>query len=188
VLLSKTRVSVLLVVMVVVLVLSVELWGAVGSASTKDKDTHSATEDVQALTPIVGEVSKAPIPFEGSDGRTHLVYELEVTNFSNGKTTIQRLKVLDADTNEAVATLNAKEVAARLQPAGFREPVDTLAPSTTALVFLHVSFGKANQVPDRLIHRLSVKAEAAPPGQQKISEKLAPTKVYRRDVKVVGPR
>jgi murein DD-endopeptidase MepM/ murein hydrolase activator NlpD len=187
VLLSKTRVSVLLVVMVVVLVLSVELWGAVGSASTKDKDTHSATEDVQALTPIVGEVSKAPIPFEGSDGRTHLVYELEVTNFSNGKTTIQRLKVLDADTNEAVATLNAKEVAARLQPAGFREPVDTLAPSTTALVFLHVSFAKANQVPDRLIHRLSVKAEAAPPGQQKISEKLAPTKVDRRDVKVVGP-
>jgi murein DD-endopeptidase MepM/ murein hydrolase activator NlpD len=173
--------------MVVVLVLSVELWGAVGSASTKDKDTHSATEDVQALTPIVGEVSKAPIPFEGSDGRTHLVYELEVTNFSNGKTTIQRLKVLDADTNEAVATLNAKEVAARLQPAGFREPVDSLAPSTTALVFLHVSFGKANQVPDRLIHRLSVKAEAAPPGQQKISEKLAPTKVDRRDVKVVGP-
>jgi hypothetical protein len=64
VLLSKTRVSVLLVVMVVVLVLSVELWGAVGSASPKDKDTHSATEDVQALTPIVGEVSKAPIPFE----------------------------------------------------------------------------------------------------------------------------
>jgi murein DD-endopeptidase MepM/ murein hydrolase activator NlpD len=187
VLLSKTRVSVLLVVMVVVLVLSVELWGAVGSASTKDKDTHSATEDVQALTPIVGEVSKAPIPFEGSDGRTHLVYELEVTNFSNGKTTIQRLKVLDADTNEAVATLDAKEVAARLQPAGFREPVDTLAPSTTALVFLHVSFAKANQVPDRLIHRLSVKAEAAPPGQQKISEKLAPTKVDRRDVKVVGP-
>jgi murein DD-endopeptidase MepM/ murein hydrolase activator NlpD len=187
VLLSKTRVSVLLVVMVVVLVLSVELWGAVGSASTKDKDTHSATEDVQALTPIVGEVSKASIPFEGSDGRTHLVYELEVTNFSNGKTTIQHLKVLDADTNEAVATLDAKEVAARLQPAGFREPVDTLAPSTTALVFLHVSFAKANQVPDRLIHRLSVKAEAAPPGQQKISEKLAPTKVDRRDVKVVGP-
>jgi murein DD-endopeptidase MepM/ murein hydrolase activator NlpD len=187
VLLSKTRVSVLLVVMVVVLVLSVELWGAVGSASPKDKDTHSATEDVQALTPIVGEVSKAPIPFEGSDGRTHLVYELEVTNFSNGKTTIQRLKVLDADTNEAVATLDAKEVAARLQPAGFREPVDSLAPSTTALVFLHVSFAKANQVPDRLIHRLSVKAEAAPPGQQKISEKLAPTKVDRRDVKVVGP-
>jgi Peptidase family M23 len=172
---------------VVVLALSIKLWGVVGSASAQGKDGRSPTEDVQALTPIVGEVSNAPIPFEGSDGRTHLVYELEVTNFSTGKTTIQRLKVLDADTKEVVATLNAKEVAARLQPAGLREPVDSLAPSKTALVFLHLSFEKANQVPERLVHRLSVKAAAAPPGQQTITEKTGPTEVHRRDVKVVGP-
>jgi hypothetical protein len=55
-------------------------------------------------------------------------------------------------------------------------------------VFLHLSFEKADQVPERLIHRLSVKAQAAPPGQQKITEKVAPTEVYSRDVKVVGPR
>jgi murein DD-endopeptidase MepM/ murein hydrolase activator NlpD len=186
VLLSPRRVSVLLVAILVVLALSIKL-GAVGSASAKGKGGSSPTKDVQALTPIVGEVSNAPIPFEGSDGRTHLVYELEVTNFSSGKTTIQRLKVLDAGTKEVVATLDAKEVAARLQPAGFREPVDTLAPSMTALVFLHLSFEKADQVPERLVHRLSVKAQAAPPGQQKISEKVAPTKVDRRDVVVVGP-
>ena len=186
-LLSPRRVSVLLAVMVVVVALSIKLWGAAGSASAQVKDGRSPTEDIQALTPIVGEVSNAPIPFEGSDGRTHLVYELEVTNFSSGKTTIQRLKVLDAGTDEAVATLNAKEVVARLQPAGLREPVDTLAPSTTALVFLHLSFEKANQVPERLVHRLSVKAAAAPPAQQKIAEKVASTKVSSREVKVVGP-
>jgi murein DD-endopeptidase MepM/ murein hydrolase activator NlpD len=172
--------------MLVVLALSIKL-EAVGSASAKGKGGSSPTEDVQALTPIVGEVPNAPIPFEGSDGRTHLVYELEVTNFSSGKTTIERLEVLDAGTKVAVATLEAKEVAARLQPAGFREPVDTLAPSTTAFVFLHVSFKKAGQVPERLVHRLSVKAAAAPPGQQQITEKVAPTEVDRRDVKVVGP-
>jgi len=185
-LLSPRRVPVLLVAILVVLALSIKL-GAVGSASAKGKGGSSPTTDVQALTPIVGEVSNAPIPFEGSDGRTHLVYELEVTNFSSGKTTIQRLKVLDAGTKEVVATLNAKEVAARLQPAGFREPVDTLAPSMTALVFLHLSFEKADQVPERLVHRLSVKAQAAPPGQQKITEKTGPTEVDRRDVVVVGP-
>jgi hypothetical protein len=162
--------------------------GIVGSASPKNNDGgHSTTEDVQALTPIVGEVSYAPIPFEGSDGRTHLVYELEATNFTSGKTTFQRLKVLDADTKEVVATLDAKEVAGRLQPAGLREPVDTLAPSMTATVFLHVSFDKAHQVPDRLVHQLSVKTAAAPPGQQEITEKVGPTKVNRREVKVVGP-
>ena len=52
------------------------------------------------------------------------VYELEATNFTSGKVTIGKLEVLDADTDEVVATLDAKEVAARLQPAGLcRLPV-----------------------------------------------------------------
>jgi murein DD-endopeptidase MepM/ murein hydrolase activator NlpD len=188
VLLSLRRASILAAVAaVVVLALGIKPWGAVDPASAEAKDGPSSTEDAQELTPIVGEVSNAPIPFKGSDGRTHLVYELEVTNFSPGEASIRRLRVLDAGTNEAVATLGAKQVASRLQPAGFREPVDSLAPSATALVFLHLSFDKADQVPKRLVHRLSVKAAAAPPGQQNIVEKVAPTKVNRRDVKVVGP-
>jgi murein DD-endopeptidase MepM/ murein hydrolase activator NlpD len=157
------------------------------TADSSTTTSSPAVDDAQQLTPVVGEVPQAPVPFAGSDGRTHLVYELEATNFSGGKTTIERLKVLDADTGEVVATLGAKEVASRLQPAGLREPVDTLAPSMTALVFLHVSFDKAKQVPDRLVHRLSVKAEAAPPGQQRITEKVGTTEVDRRDVVVVGP-
>src|SRR5919206_2343378 len=68
-------------------------------------------EGVQELTPIVAKVLYAPIPFAGSDGRTHLVYELEATNFTNGKVTIGQLEVLDADTGDVVATLDAKEVA-----------------------------------------------------------------------------
>ncbi len=157
------------------------------TADSSTTTSSPAVEDAQQLTPVVGEVPQAPVPFAGSDGRTHLVYELEATNFSGGKTTIERLKVLDADTGEVVATLGAKEVASRLQPAGLREPVDTLAPSMTALVFLHVSFDEAKQVPDRLVHRLSVKAQAAPPGQQRITEKVGTTEVDRRDVVVVGP-
>jgi hypothetical protein len=129
----------------------------------------------------------APIAFAGSDGRTHLVYELAATNFTSGETTIGQLEVLDADTGNVVATLDAEEVAGRLQPAGLREPAGTLAPSTTALVFLHVTFGEAGEVPDRLEHRLSVKADAAPPDQQQITELVAPTDVDRRDVAVVGP-
>jgi len=131
-------------------------------------------------------VPHAPIPFVGSDGRTHLVYELEATNLTSGKTAIKRLVVLDADTGDAIATLNAREVAGRLQPAGLRETVDSFAPSMTATVFLHVTFREAEEVPDRLVHRLSVRAEAAPPGQQKITEETGRTEVDRRKVAVVG--
>lgn len=146
-----------------------------------------AVDDVQRLTPIVAGVRHAPVPFDGSDGRTHLVYEIEATNFTGGKTTIKKLKVLDADTGEVVEALGAKGVASRLQPAGLRNTVDAFAPSMAANIFLHVSFDEANRVPDRLVHRLVVEAEAAPPDQRRITEKVAPTGVKRRDVAVVGP-
>jgi hypothetical protein len=152
--------------------------------------TITTTEEVdgtQDFTPIVAEVPYAPIPFAGSDGRTHLVYELAATNFTSSETTIEQLEVLDADTGDVVDTLDAQEVAGRLQPAGLRDAADTLAPSTMATVFLHVTFGEAGEVPERLTHRLSVQAEAAPPDQQQSTEEVGPTEVDRRNVVVVGP-
>jgi hypothetical protein len=111
--------------------------------------TGAAGEGAQELTPIVGQVPYAPIPFNGSDGRTHLVYELEATNFTGGETSIEQLEVLDADTDDVVATLDTKEVSGRLQPAGLRDTAGALDPSMTAIIFLHVVFDKAEEVPDR---------------------------------------
>src|SRR5918994_1765817 len=149
--------------------------------------TTEAVDGTQDYTPIVAQVPDAPIPFAGSDGQTHLVYELEAINFTGGETTIDQLEVLDADTGDVIDTLDAEEVAARLQPGGLRDPIDTLAPSMMATVFLHVTFDEAGEVPDRLVHRLSVQAQAAPPDQQQITEEVGPTEVDRRDAVVVGP-
>lgn len=164
------------------------------SGQAHDEGRHSdstaaATEadGAQDITPLLAEVPYAPIPFAGSDGRTHLVYELEATNFSSGETTIERLEVLDAGTGDVIDTLDKAEVAGRLQPAGLREAADAFDPSMTALVFLHVTFENAEEVPDRLVHRLSLRAEAAPPGQRQITEEVGPAAVERRDVAVVGP-
>jgi murein DD-endopeptidase MepM/ murein hydrolase activator NlpD len=160
-----------------------------GTAHSGDSNTATgaAGEGAQELTPIVGEVLYAPIPFDGSDGRTHLVYELQATNFTGGETTIEQLEVLDADTDDVVATLDADEVAGRLQPAGLREAGGAFDPSMTAIIFLHVVFDEAEEVPDRLVHRLSLEGEAIPPDQQPFTEVVAPTDVDRRDVVVVGP-
>jgi hypothetical protein len=147
-----------------------------------------ADDETQDLTPIVASVPHPPIPFAGSDGRTHLVYELETTNFSGGEATVEQLEVLNPDSGDVVDTLDTEEVASRLQPAGLREPADALAPSMMAIVFLDVTFDEAGAVPDRLVHRLSLQSEAAPPDQQQITEEVGPTEVDRRNVVVVGPR
>jgi murein DD-endopeptidase MepM/ murein hydrolase activator NlpD len=149
--------------------------------------TMQPGEGAQKLTPIVGKVLYAPIPFTGSDGRTHLVYELEVSNFSSAKTTIGKLEVLDAHTGRVVKTLEAKGVARRLQPLGSRSTAEALAPSMTAIIYLHLPFDKAEKVPDQLVHRLTLQSAAAPPGHQQITEKVGPTDVARRNVVVVGP-
>ena len=92
-----------------------------------DTITEEADDETQDFTPIVADVPYAPIPFAGN-GQTHLVYELEMTNFSDGETIIEQLEVLDANTGDVVTTLDAQEVASRLQPAGLRDPADTFAP------------------------------------------------------------
>ena len=147
-----------------------------------------ASEDAQDMTPILAQVPYAPIPFAGSDGRTHLVYELQATNFSRGKTTIGQLEVLDADTGDVVDTLDAKEVASSLHPAGSQDTADTLDPSMAATIFLNVTFDDPDQVPNRLAHRLSVQAAAAPPDQQQLTEKkVGETNVEHRNVVMFGP-
>lgn len=47
-----------------------------------DRESVTTNHGAQNFTPLVGEVPYAPIPFPGSDGRTHLTYELETTNFT----------------------------------------------------------------------------------------------------------
>lgn len=162
------------------------------SGATEGSDggstTVAAVEGKQELTPVVGEVMYAPIPFSGSDGKTHLVYELETTNFSSGDTTMEGVEVLDAGSGDAVATLDAEEVAGRFQPGGSREAGEgSLAPSETGLLFLHLTFDGAGEVPDRLVHRLSVRAEAAPPDQQQITEEMGEVDVDFLKVVVAGP-
>jgi hypothetical protein len=115
------------------------------------------------------------------------VYELLATNFSSGKTTIEQLEVLDADTGDVISTFDAKEVASNLHPAGTQDTADTLEPSMAATIFLHVTFDEASQVPNRLVERLSVQAAAAPPDQQQITEKVGETNVDRREVVMISP-
>lgn len=56
-----------------------------------------------------------------------------------------------------------------------------------ALVFLHVSVDDPSDAPDRLRHRLSLQAEAAPPDQRQLVESVGEVNVDRRDVVTVGP-
>jgi hypothetical protein len=139
----------------------------------------------EKMTPVLLAVQDAPVPFIGSDGRFHLVYELWMTNFSSGDVTVEKVDVLgDGD---VVQSLDAAAIAGRLQAAGQRESAGKLAGSAQALLFLHVALAPGVAVPAGLSHRVMIHANAAPPGQQEITESGGEVAVKHRPVASIGP-
>ncbi len=139
----------------------------------------------EEMTPILLSVPHAPVPFNGSDGRTHLVYELAMTNFSSGEVAVEKVEVLGDGV--VLQTLDAPTIAMRLQPAGQRESSGSLTKSTQAMLFLNVAIAPGAQIPQQLTHRVTARASAAPPGHQEITETGGRTTVDRQSVVVIGP-
>jgi hypothetical protein len=144
-----------------------------------------AANVAETITPLLFAVQNEPIPFLGSDNQTHLVYELQVTNFSSGQAVVQAIEVVGDD--KVLATLDSATIAGRLQPAGRRDASGTMAPSEQALLFLHVAFPADAPIPGRLVHRISAHIDAAPRGRQELSENGGETPVRRSEVVVIGP-
>jgi len=142
-------------------------------------------EASENMTPLILAVQDAPVPFMGSDGHVHLVYELGMTNFSSAEIAVEKVEVISE--GATLQTLDTAAVAGRLQPAGQRDPTGTLAKGTHALLFLNVTLAPGAKVGADLSHRVFVRASAAPPGHQEFSETGGTTKVDRRPVTSIGP-
>jgi hypothetical protein len=136
-----------------------------------------------ALTPLVGSVPFAPVPFAGSDGKDHLVYELAVTNFTNARLTVDQVTVEDGQRGSVVGDLDAAQLSGRLQPAGSRDGADHLEPGQAATIFVHV-ITPNGAVPKTLVHDVTVTSAAMPPGHGQVTERLGATKVDDRTLPV----
>lgn len=146
---------------------------------------RAAASDGERLTPLLFAVPDAPLPFRGSDDRTHLVYELWITNFSSAEAVVEQVEV--RGDGQPLATLDAAAIAARLQPAGRRDASATLASGATALLFVHVALDARAAVPARLAHRVRARIDAAPPDQREMRLTGGAVEVDRGAPPVIGP-
>jgi hypothetical protein len=140
------------------------------------------------MTPMLATVENAPVPFVGSDGKTWLVYELSLVNFSSGATGIDKVEVLNPETGAMLKELSGTAIARASQSFGGSSPTDedvaneagtdsggkagltTLAAASGAMVFIEVAVDGGAPVPTQLSHRLSITVQAAPPGSQDLIE------------------
>jgi hypothetical protein len=139
----------------------------------------------EKMTPLLLDMQDSPAPFMGTDGRVHLVYELWMTNFSSADILVEKVEVLGD--GEVLQSLEAAAIAGRLQPAGQRESAGKLAGSVQALLFLHVMLEPGAAMPRLLSHRITMHVNAAPPGQQEITESGGEVAVDRKPVVSIGP-
>src|SRR3984885_7085853 len=141
-------------------------------------------EVAEQMTPLLLAVQDAPVPFMGSDGRVHLVYELDMNNFSSAEIAVEKVEVISDGVT--LQTLDTAAVAGRLQPGGQRDSTGTLARSTRALFFLNVALAPGAKIPVELEHRVSLRVSAAPPGHQEFEETGGKTTVDRRPAALIG--
>ena len=145
----------------------------------------AAAPPKEEMTPLLLSIQDAPIPFNGSDSSTHLAYEILLTNFSSGDVIPEKVEIL-GDGAE-LETLDAKEIATRLQPVGTREPSASMAKSTQALLFIHFQLPEGKHAPRELSHRITARFAAAPPDHQEITFTGGTIAVDHRTVAVIAP-
>ena len=138
-------------------------------------------------TPIVASVIAAPIPVPATDGKTHLAYELELTNVLSQDITLTSLAVLDRDV--ALLNLDRDGLSYWTRILGNPTPTAKLGPAQTATVWLDVALDNGVGVPTALTHNVGVSlAQPMPPLMPAtMTVNVAPVTVQTRKPAVISP-
>jgi hypothetical protein len=144
---------------------------ACGSASAADPGGAVETEgQVDHLSPLVATTLDAPIPVRGSDGMTHVVYELEVRNASPREATITKVETIDP-TRHVLHTLEGPELLERIVsiypaiPSESDDPsaIATVGPGRTVMLVMDGTYPSRDAVPDQFTHRFTSTLSPADP-------------------------
>jgi hypothetical protein len=146
----------------------------------------------QQFTPVVASTLGATTaPVKGTDGRYHVVYELQLTNAKSIPATVRRVVVLDGeDRNRVVGRYQGRRLVQNLQTLA-TAPVDdaTIEPSGSRLLFLDLVFDTRDEVPETLIHRLRVLGPDNPGATEatRLVYTITPFEIGDNAPVVVGP-
>jgi murein DD-endopeptidase MepM/ murein hydrolase activator NlpD len=152
----------------------------------------AATPDPDALTPISVIPLANPAPVLGSDGRYHMVFELQALNVSSLPFTVRTVTIraggAGAAPGRALARWSGRAVADVLVSLRTHRAATRLDPGEGAVMHLTLSVASRGSIPAALIPQLSL-ANASRPltGPNAVTEQLDPLRVARRAPAVLGP-
>jgi len=143
---------------ILVLVSSVPATGAFAAdAGERRQGVESQTP---RLTPLLARGGADVVPFTGSDGRVHLLWEVPLQNATTLALTVTAVDVLGDGVT--IRSLSEAEIASSIEVVGTRSASAEIGPGQAAFLFLTLAFDDAEQLPQRLDHRLTVAADRLP--------------------------
>jgi murein DD-endopeptidase MepM/ murein hydrolase activator NlpD len=155
-----------------------------GPGTTTKEDAKPAASKPFSV-PIDVTIPMPPTAFQ-ADGKTHLAYELHITNFSaQSSVTLARVEVL-SDSGNPLARMEQSDLLANTLLIGNYQAAGTdkldLAPGQMANVYVWVTLEKPAKIPATLGHRIAVKIGKTP---DEITEQCAPV-VVGRDIATIS--
>ncbi len=118
--------------------------------------TDSAAPDDQFTPVVASTLDPGTAPVLGTDGRWHVVYEIQLTNAKPVPATLQEIRVLDAGNPDRVVAGSAgDDLQHRLRDLTGKTVADSLEiePFASRLVLVDLSLPSAEEVPASLVHR-----------------------------------
>lgn len=161
---------------------------ACGSASTPSQTTATSSTPPPMATPLIGAVLAPPVPVPATDGRTHLAYELTLTNVLGGNATLKALTVKSGDRN--LLTLVGDNLKYWTRALGSSTtPTTVLGPGQTAIVWLDVVVDNGAAVPTELTHSVDVNVAKPVPGlvPADVTQSVGAVTVSDRKPKSISP-
>jgi Peptidase family M23 len=128
------------------------------------------------------------MPVPATDGKTHLAYELVLTNTAAQDVTLTSLAAVAS--GKTLVTLSGDGLAYWTRVVGSNTPTATIGPAQTALVWLDVAVDEAAGIPTDISHTigLSLPQPQPPLAEATMTETIAPTTVdNRKPVTISAP-
>ncbi|MDL5158320.1 M23 family metallopeptidase [Actinomycetospora termitidis] len=177
-----------------VLVTAVVLAGCSTAAPAPPPPTGPAPQDPAVFEPLViTPLDQPPAPVRGTDGRYHLVYELQVLNAGPRAATLTSVDSLaDGPGGRVVGSVAGPEVTARSLLVGDYTlppvPVAEVPGGRTILLILEDVYDTPEAVPVATVHRVRATYGPLPPGQATFAGNFPTTseQVTRQPVRADG--
>jgi hypothetical protein len=149
---------------------------------------------------VITPISDPTFPWPGSDHRYHVSYDLQLTNASRLPATLTTVDVVDAQHPDTViGSIAGGQLAdpgcpygdcnrLRVLPSS-NAPDAVLPPGESRALLVDLTFDSLDQVPETVVHRLSLTGAAGPPATEptSISYLAAPFDIDAASPRVISP-